>query len=43
MLWCTWYVAVGDAVAEDEVVCEIETDKVAMPCFYVMFHVCQNE
>jgi len=28
------YVAVGDAVAEDEVVCEIETDKVitSFPC-----------
>lgn len=25
------YVAVGDAVEEDEVVCEIETDKVSMP------------
>ena len=37
------YVAVGDTVAEDEVVCEIETDKVLPHSFVVDYYINQHE
>jgi len=37
------YVAVGDTVAEDEVVCEIETDKVLPHYCVVAYYIYQRE